>query len=117
MKDTIVVSRAPPETTTDKNDNQGLAPSQKMASTPPQQTTSPSAPPGTPSRLRRAAPMSDFCETEDEDGDGHRLVDNSETAAKPTTPAKFAKTAKLTDEINRTGMDPPAKNTGAPPNQ
>lgn len=100
MKDTIVVSSMPPETTTDENDNRGFTPSQKTTRTPPQQTTSPSAPPGAPSRPTRAPPMSDFCETEDEGQDGCRDVSNPETAAKHTTPAKAAKAPKPTDVIS-----------------
>src|SRR5271154_3375427 len=94
MKDTIIVSTAPPETTMDKDDNQGFAPSQKVARTPPQQTTSPNAPPGAPSRPMRAAPMTDFCETEEDDGDGHKAGDNSRTVSKPVTLAKATKTVK-----------------------
>jgi len=97
MIDTIAMTTAPPETTIDKTDGHCFTPSEKMARTPPQQTTNPGAPPGAPSRPTRGSPLTvDFCETDDwnlegrEAPEGHEADDcgNAVEPAKPTEPMK-----------------------------
>jgi len=103
MIDTIAVTTEPLETTIDKTDAQCFTPSEKMARTPPQQTTNPGAPPGAPSRPTRGSPMTvDFCETDDWNLEGREAPEGHEAddCGKAGEPPESIKPTKPGDVVS-----------------